>query len=271
MSSLWSCGRLGERVFDVAVTISSPYDTPERYADGWRVLDRDGQRAGDAHADARPRQRTALHADPARAPYPRGHQRGHGRGPRPGQRLRRRDASRWRFPSEAHYCVGESRAFHHHALLAGAGCRPRDGEIARPTSAWRSPPGSCPRPTGRPSGRRVSETVAARPALFPAPTAPRLDVLRVSASGSGRAGPAGGATAACLEPGAGVVGALRPRLPRGRRGPDAGGGADHAGHRLERHHRVVSRRGSSAHDAGLRRSAGHPQWHLLDRRRAVGR
>ena len=32
----------GDRTFDVAVTISSPYDTPERYADGWRVLDADG-------------------------------------------------------------------------------------------------------------------------------------------------------------------------------------------------------------------------------------
>jgi hypothetical protein len=29
----------GERIYDVAVTISSPYDTPARYADGWRVLD----------------------------------------------------------------------------------------------------------------------------------------------------------------------------------------------------------------------------------------
>jgi len=29
----------GDGVYDVAVTISSPYDTPERYADGWRVLD----------------------------------------------------------------------------------------------------------------------------------------------------------------------------------------------------------------------------------------
>lgn len=36
----------GERVFDVAVTISSPYDSPERYADGWRVLDRDGNVLG---------------------------------------------------------------------------------------------------------------------------------------------------------------------------------------------------------------------------------
>ena len=30
---------LGERRYDVAVTLSSAYDTPQRYADGWRVLD----------------------------------------------------------------------------------------------------------------------------------------------------------------------------------------------------------------------------------------
>lgn len=28
--------------FSVSVTISSPYDSPERYADGWRVLTPDG-------------------------------------------------------------------------------------------------------------------------------------------------------------------------------------------------------------------------------------
>ncbi len=28
--------------FSLAVTISSPYDTPDRYADGWRVLGPDG-------------------------------------------------------------------------------------------------------------------------------------------------------------------------------------------------------------------------------------
>jgi hypothetical protein len=33
---------VGDRVYDVVVTVSSPYDTPERYADGWRVLDPDG-------------------------------------------------------------------------------------------------------------------------------------------------------------------------------------------------------------------------------------
>jgi hypothetical protein len=34
------------RVFDLAVTISSPYDSPARYADGWRVLDPDGNELG---------------------------------------------------------------------------------------------------------------------------------------------------------------------------------------------------------------------------------
>lgn len=32
----------GDRVYDIVVTLSSPYDTPERYADGWRVMDPDG-------------------------------------------------------------------------------------------------------------------------------------------------------------------------------------------------------------------------------------
>ncbi len=36
----------GDRVYDVAVTLSSPYDTPERYADGWRVLDPEGNVLG---------------------------------------------------------------------------------------------------------------------------------------------------------------------------------------------------------------------------------
>lgn len=36
----------GDGVYDVAVTISSPYDTPERYADGWRVLDPEGNVLG---------------------------------------------------------------------------------------------------------------------------------------------------------------------------------------------------------------------------------
>lgn len=29
-------------VFSFTVTISSPYDTPERYADGWRIIGPDG-------------------------------------------------------------------------------------------------------------------------------------------------------------------------------------------------------------------------------------
>lgn len=32
--------------FQVAATLNSPYDTPERYADGWRVLDPDGNELG---------------------------------------------------------------------------------------------------------------------------------------------------------------------------------------------------------------------------------
>lgn len=28
--------------YDIALTVSSPYDSPDRYADGWRVLDEDG-------------------------------------------------------------------------------------------------------------------------------------------------------------------------------------------------------------------------------------
>ena len=35
--------RTGEDSYDLSVTLSSPHDTPEqRYADGWRVLARDG-------------------------------------------------------------------------------------------------------------------------------------------------------------------------------------------------------------------------------------
>lgn len=37
---------LSGRDFDVAVTLSSPYDTPGRYADAWRVLDADGNELG---------------------------------------------------------------------------------------------------------------------------------------------------------------------------------------------------------------------------------
>ncbi len=52
----------GERVYDVAVTISSPYDTPQRYADGWRVLDPDGSVLG-TH--------TLLHDHAAEQPFTR--------------------------------------------------------------------------------------------------------------------------------------------------------------------------------------------------------
>ncbi len=45
------------------VTLSSPYDTPERYADGWRVMDEDGEVFGEHtlthhHADEQPVTRT---------------------------------------------------------------------------------------------------------------------------------------------------------------------------------------------------------------------
>lgn len=36
----------GDGVFDLAVTVSSPYDSPDRYADGWRVLAPDGSELG---------------------------------------------------------------------------------------------------------------------------------------------------------------------------------------------------------------------------------
>jgi hypothetical protein len=36
----------GDGTFDLAVTVSSPYDAPERYADGWRVLAPDGTELG---------------------------------------------------------------------------------------------------------------------------------------------------------------------------------------------------------------------------------
>lgn len=49
----------GEHVFDVALTISSPYDSPERYADGWKVETLDGRLLGEKrllhdHADEQP-------------------------------------------------------------------------------------------------------------------------------------------------------------------------------------------------------------------------
>ena len=49
--------------FDFAVTMSSRYDTPERYADGWRVLTVDGEVLGEMtllhdHANEQPFTRT---------------------------------------------------------------------------------------------------------------------------------------------------------------------------------------------------------------------
>jgi len=52
----------GQRVYDVSVTISSPYDSPQRYADGWRVLSPDGDVLG-SH--------TLLHDHAAEQPFTR--------------------------------------------------------------------------------------------------------------------------------------------------------------------------------------------------------
>ncbi|MGB5953242.1 MAG: hypothetical protein WBG57_12110 [Ornithinimicrobium sp.] len=51
--------RNDEQSASFSVTVSSPYDTPERYADGWRVLDQDGEVLGEHtlghdHADEQP-------------------------------------------------------------------------------------------------------------------------------------------------------------------------------------------------------------------------
>ncbi|MBH0083906.1 hypothetical protein [Salinibacterium sp. SWN167] len=53
----------GTNLFDFAVTVSSPYDTPEQYADGWRVLAPDGTVLGEHtlshdHASEQPFTRT---------------------------------------------------------------------------------------------------------------------------------------------------------------------------------------------------------------------
>lgn len=45
--------------YRISVTVSSPYDSPERYADGWRVLDEDGNvlaehELGHDHANEQP-------------------------------------------------------------------------------------------------------------------------------------------------------------------------------------------------------------------------
>jgi hypothetical protein len=38
--------RADDGTYTLDVTVSSPYDSPERYADGWRVLDPDGNELG---------------------------------------------------------------------------------------------------------------------------------------------------------------------------------------------------------------------------------
>lgn len=55
--------RNGDVTFAIAVTISSPYDTPQQYADGWRVLAPDGTVLGEHtllhdHANEQPFTRT---------------------------------------------------------------------------------------------------------------------------------------------------------------------------------------------------------------------
>lgn len=53
----------GGNTYSLSVTISSPYDSPERYADGWRVLTPDGEVLGKhelmhAHENEQPFTRT---------------------------------------------------------------------------------------------------------------------------------------------------------------------------------------------------------------------
>lgn len=53
----------GDGHYEIVVTISSPYDSPERYADGWRVLDPQGEVLAEHdlahdHADEQPFTRT---------------------------------------------------------------------------------------------------------------------------------------------------------------------------------------------------------------------
>ena len=55
--------RNADGTFNIAVTISSPYDTPQQYADGWRVLAPDGAVLGEHtllhdHANEQPFTRT---------------------------------------------------------------------------------------------------------------------------------------------------------------------------------------------------------------------
>ncbi len=58
-----SLGRDDSGSWRLEVTLSSQYDSPERYADGWRVLDKDGAVLGEHtlthdHADEQPVTRT---------------------------------------------------------------------------------------------------------------------------------------------------------------------------------------------------------------------
>ena len=59
--SVFSIG-VGDGTYDVFVTLSSPYDTPQRYADGWQTLDPDGNVLG-TH--------TLLHDHAAEQPFTR--------------------------------------------------------------------------------------------------------------------------------------------------------------------------------------------------------
>ena len=52
----------GDNTWSLSVTISSPYDSPERYADGWRVLAPDGTVLG---------QHELMHAHPNEQPFTR--------------------------------------------------------------------------------------------------------------------------------------------------------------------------------------------------------
>ncbi len=58
----------GDQSASFAVTVSSPYDSPQRYADGWRVLDQDGTVLGEHtlghdHASEQPFTRTQSNVD----------------------------------------------------------------------------------------------------------------------------------------------------------------------------------------------------------------
>ena len=54
--------RTGNNTYRVSVTLSSPYDTPQRYADAWRVLGSDCEELGVRILHARPPIRTTVHA-----------------------------------------------------------------------------------------------------------------------------------------------------------------------------------------------------------------